>query len=136
MNQHLRDFLARLAYGIRWNVSGAVLKIPHYGSRLAARALMTEVGLSGHVSVLDDAAAEKLQLSKLNRLERWLMGPRIAEQKRVNWAQFREAVIAVTGEDPDDPYDGYDDPAGDEAFADMFKAQLAAELLSLRASNS
>ena len=66
---------------------------------LFERASYTAIGLSGHVSMLDEVVAEKRQLKPLNRFERWLLQPIIdAEQKRRR-ENFRQAVIEVTGED-------------------------------------
>ena len=69
--------------------------------RLYERANHTEIGLSGHISTLDEDAVKKLQLKSLNRFERWLLQPIIeAEQKRRR-ANFLQAFIEVTGENPE-----------------------------------
>ena len=72
---------------------------PMYPS--STRANYTEIGFSGHVSMLDEGVSKERKLKPLNRFERWLLKPIIeAEQKRRREC-FRQAVIEVTDEDPD-----------------------------------
>ena len=68
---------------------------------LFERANYTAIGFSGHVSMLDEGVSKERKLKPLNRFERWLLKPIIeAEQKRRREC-FRQAVIDVTGEDPE-----------------------------------
>ena len=68
---------------------------------LFERADYTAIGVTGHVSMFDEGVAKERRLKPLNRFERWLLKPVIeAEQKRRREC-FRQAIIEVTGEDPD-----------------------------------
>lgn len=100
-------------------VSGCAMLIPVYGEKLCERVMRTQVGLSGHVSLIDDHIAADRNLKPLNRFELWLMKPRIEEQKRLNQDAFRKACIGVMGEDPfvEDYY--VDDPEYDAEVSRM-----------------
>ncbi len=63
------------------------------------RAMWTEVGMSGHVSVVDEGIAKKLGLKPLNRFERWLLQDEITATKRAHLDAFQAAFKEVTGED-------------------------------------
>ncbi len=69
------------------------------------RAMFTEVGLTGHVSLIDDSIATERKLNPLNRVEKWLLKDDIAAAKQQGRDAFRQACIDVMGEDPYD--DGY-----------------------------
>lgn len=69
---------------------------------LIRRAMVTEVGLTGNVSVVDRAIAEKERLKPLNRFEMWLLGPVIQFEKKIRQEAFRRAVIDVLGEYPEE----------------------------------
>lgn len=76
-------------------------KIAGWLAPLAERANYTAIGFSGHVSVLDEDIAKKRKLKSLNRFERWLLKPVIEAEQKWRRECFRQAVIEVTGEDPE-----------------------------------
>lgn len=71
---------------------------------LFERANYTEIGFSGHVSMLDEGVAEEHKLKPLNHFERWLLKPIIEAEQERRRECFRQAVIDVTGEDPDEDW--------------------------------
>lgn len=68
---------------------------------LFERANYTAIGFSGHVSMLDESVAKERKLKPLNRFEGWLLKPIIEDEQKRRRECFRQAVIDVTGEDPD-----------------------------------
>ncbi|TSC82052.1 MAG: hypothetical protein G01um101420_582 [Parcubacteria group bacterium Gr01-1014_20] len=68
---------------------------------LCERANYTAIGFSGHVSVFDEGVAKDRGLKPLNRFERWLLKPIIEAEQGFRRQEFRQAVIEVTGEDPE-----------------------------------
>lgn len=65
------------------------------------RASCTAIGLSGHVSMFDKDIAKTHNLKPLNRFEMWLLGPIIEDEQKRRRGCFRQAIIDVTGEDPE-----------------------------------
>lgn len=87
-------------------ILGAILRLPCIWwykrtgqfSLLVRRIDVTEVGFSGHVSLVDESIALQEGLLRLNRFERWLAADYIAyerDRRRTAWGQ---AVHEVTGE--------------------------------------
>lgn len=68
---------------------------------LYERANYTAIGLSGHVSMIDKDVAKKRRLKPLNRFERWLLQPIVEAEQKHRRENFRQAIIEVTGEDPE-----------------------------------
>lgn len=87
-----------LRLGVRW----PLLWFLHFTGRLEPlirRMNYTEIGFSGHVSLIDEDIAKQHKLKKLNKVERWLLSPIIEEERKFRRATFRDAVKKVTGED-------------------------------------
>lgn len=68
------------------------------------RALLLNIGFSGHVSNIDKHIAQKEGLKPLNRFELWLMTPLIIAAKKDRKDAFRASCIEVLGEDPDEDW--------------------------------
>jgi len=68
------------------------------------RALLLNIGFSGHVSNIDKHIALREGLRPLNRFELWLMTPLIIADKAERKNAFRQACIEVLGEDPDEDW--------------------------------
>lgn len=66
---------------------------------LVHRAVITEVGFSGYVSLIDEQIAKNQKLYPLNRFEKWILAPYIEEDKKRRREVFRMVVFEVTGED-------------------------------------
>jgi hypothetical protein len=65
------------------------------------RALLLNIGFSGHVSNIDMRIAQREGLKPLNRFELWLMSPQIIAAKKARKDAFRASCIDVLGEDPE-----------------------------------
>ncbi len=65
------------------------------------RAEFTAIGFSGHVSEVDKSIARQNNFKDLNRFEKWILNPTIEAEKEKRKENFRQAVIEVTGEDPE-----------------------------------
>jgi hypothetical protein len=66
---------------------------------LVYRALVLEVGLTGHVSVFDQELAKTNNYRSLNRFERWLLQPIMEFERKYRRELWRQSVLEVTGED-------------------------------------
>lgn len=71
---------------------------------LFERAYYTAIGFSGRVSMLEEGIAKQLELKPLNRFEQWLLKLVIKDEQKRRRESFRQAVIAVTGKDPDNDW--------------------------------
>lgn len=66
---------------------------------LIDRMNFTEVGFTGHVSMLDKKVAEERNLQPLSRFEKWLLRPIIDFERQRRRDALRQAVLDITGED-------------------------------------
>jgi hypothetical protein len=71
-----------------------------YRNELMRRAQHTEIGLSGHVSLLDKSFAERNNLKSLNRIEKWILRDMIRQERQRHWENWRATLIEQIGEDP------------------------------------
>lgn len=68
---------------------------------LAERMLLTAVGLTGRVSLLDKYAAEQKGLKPLNRFEKWFLAPVITAERKRRWDLWRQHCMEILfAEDP------------------------------------
>lgn len=67
---------------------------------LCERASITEIGLTGHISVIDNRIASERKLKLLSRFERWLLKPYIEYEQKRRQEAWKKAVAEVTGEGP------------------------------------
>ena len=68
--------------------------------KLIRKALYSEVGFSGKGPSLLDKAGIK-RYGRLHPRHRGVLKSLIEAEKTFRWASFRQAIIDVTGEDPD-----------------------------------
>lgn len=66
---------------------------------LPRRTYVTRIGLSGHVSLIDESIAKEEGLKPLNRFERWLLSDLIKAEKEHRQEIFRQVVREELGED-------------------------------------
>ena len=71
-------------------------------SKLSRRMMITEIGLSGNVSLLDKSLAEEEGLKSLTSFEKWLLEPYIEIFKKEHRGAFEKSCMEVLGEDPND----------------------------------
>lgn len=72
-----------------------------WAKQLPDRAVFTEIGSTGNVSLPDKSIAKERGLKQLNRFEKWLLQPAIQYEKSRRKDAFRQACIEVLGEDPE-----------------------------------
>lgn len=95
-----RRYKAVITVAMRW-LCLFFLRITGKLDSLLERANFTAIGFTGYVSLPDERLARERQLKPLNWFERWLLKPCIQAEQVRRRAAFREAVIEVTGEDPE-----------------------------------
>lgn len=66
------------------------------------RMIICHVGFSGHISLPDKAIAKEKGLEPLSGLLLWIMQPAIEYEKIRHQNAYRQSIIEVLGEDPDD----------------------------------
>lgn len=81
---------------------GILWTLTRLGSDVFDRANFLEIGLTGNVSDPDRRVASELGLDLLSSFEKDLLKPYILEEKKRRCLAFREAVIEITGEDPEE----------------------------------
>ena len=90
-----------MTIAVRWTFL-FFLRITGLLAPLWERAHYTEVGFACHVTTFDAEIAKNRKLKPLNRFEQWLLKPIIEAERERRREAMREAVIEVTGDDPDD----------------------------------
>ena len=95
------DIRQRIEDRVRWLWLKWIIWRGHF-DELHRRIMLAEVGLSGHVSLVDKAMADETGVRPLSRLQRWLARPVIVDLREHHRNAWREACIDVLGEDSED----------------------------------
>lgn len=70
-----------------------------YGKNLMKRTMILEVGLTGHISLLDKEAGKSQKLKPLNKFEKWLVAPYVKQLKMIHQDAWKHAIKDILGED-------------------------------------